>query len=163
MTEVALNISAIEKTVTLEVDAVTREAVLNVVNTPVTKHLNVNTSVVHSASITYECGENISSHKPVALVGNKIYLLDYTNMDHRYTFVGFTKTSGTVGSIVAIEENKATLSGWGLIPNQAYLAGSAGALIVTNTTPNTFTKIIGVAQDPNTLLIYKNYNSISKN
>lgn len=48
MTEVALNISAIEKTVTLEVDAVTREAVLNVVNTPVTKQLNVNASVVHN-------------------------------------------------------------------------------------------------------------------
>lgn len=48
MAEVALNISAIEKTATLEVDSIAKEVELNVVNTQVVMELNVNTSVVHN-------------------------------------------------------------------------------------------------------------------
>ena len=163
MADVALNITSTERVVDLNVNTTTREVFLNVVNTPVVRELNVNTSVVQSYNVNYECGENISSHKPVALVGNKIYKLDYSNMDHRFAFVGFTKTSGVIGDFISIEENRAILIGWGLIPNQTYLAGAAGALITSNSTPGTFIKIVGVAQDANTLLIYKNYDSVVKN
>lgn len=48
MADLALNITAVERVVSLEVGAIAREVTLNVVNTPVVRELNVNSNVVHN-------------------------------------------------------------------------------------------------------------------
>lgn len=163
MRQVLLNIASVERTVVLQATQTIREVSLNVVNNPVVRELNVNTSVVKSNSVNYECGENIASHKALALFGGKVYKMDYSNMDHRFAFVGFSKTSGVTGGFISIEDELITLSGWGLTPNQTYLAGPNGSIIASNATAGTFIKIVGVAQDASTLLICRDYDSIIKN
>lgn len=112
--------------------------------------------------LAYECGEDLSSHRPVALIDNKLYYMDNTNMAHMYAFVGFTKTSGLTGDIIEVEDEKISLTGWTHTPNQTYLAGAGGALATTVTTAGAFTKVIAFAQDAETLLIYKHYTAIIK-
>lgn len=107
-------------------------------------------------------GEQINSHTPVALVNNLLYKMDYSNQLHQWSFVGFTKTSGNAGDLIEVETYKIALQGWGLSPNTQYLAGSSGSMIISNNTTGTFTKVIGYAEDANTMLVYKQYSSINK-
>lgn len=114
---------------------------------------------VLSVRKSYQCGENINSHTPVALIGNMLYRMNYSNMLHQYVFLGFSFTSGVLGQNIEVEDILITLNGWGLLPNTNYLCGLNGALITENSQVNTFRKIIGFSQDSNTMLIYKNYDS----
>jgi hypothetical protein len=116
--------------------------------------------MVQMDSVFYEASININSHTPVALINNKLEPYDCTNPLHQYTFVGFTKTSVLANQNVQIEEKKIELTGWNLMPNKNYLAGQNGQLITDNNIPNSFVKIIGFSENSDTLLIYKNYDSI---
>ena len=111
-------------------------------------------------NISAICGENINSHTPVVLIDNKLFIMDSANNLHQFSFVGFTKTSGLENEIIEVESKKIELNNWNLIPNKNYLIGRNGQLILENNLTNTFTKVIGFSQDSNTLLIYKNYDSI---
>lgn len=110
--------------------------------------------------ITYTAGVNINSHTPVVLVNNLLFPLDHTILTHQYSFVGFTKTSANIGGQVGIETERITLTGWGLTTNQTYLAGVNGGLLTNNTTSGSFTKIIGMAESSDTLLIFMDYDAI---
>lgn len=110
----------------------------------------------------YIAAQNINSHTPVVLIGNALFKMDILNPTHQFAFVGFTKTSVNTNQLVEVEENLISLNGWGLIPNTQYLAGISGAIQITNNIPNSFTKVVGFAQDSNTLLIIKDYTSINK-
>lgn len=114
-------------------------------------------------ALIYTAGENLVSHQPIALVGGLAYKMDYTNPLHQFAFVGFSKTSAVSGGTIEVETTKIELAGWGLLPNQTYMAGASGGLITTNTTPSTFSKIVGFAQSATTMLIVKDYTSINKN
>jgi hypothetical protein len=111
-------------------------------------------------SIIYKCGENINSHTPVVLINNMLYKMNNTNMLHQFSFVGFTKTSGIAGSDIEVIDKIINLTGWGLVPGMHYLSGINGTVVTNVTSGNSFKKIIGFAQDADTLLIYKNYDSI---
>ena len=112
---------------------------------------------------TYTAGENLNSHQPIVLVGDFAYKMDYLNPLHQFAFIGFSKTSATLGSAIGIETVKIELIGWGLTPNQTYIAGASGGLITTNNTASSFTKIVGFAQSTTIMLIVKDYSSINKN
>lgn len=112
--------------------------------------------------IPYYCIEAIPSHTPVVLINNILHKLNNANVSHLFAFVGFTKVSGSPTVMTAVERNIIELQGWGLTTGQHYLAGSNGTMIIQNSTANTFTKVIGYAQSPNSLLIIKDYTSINK-
>jgi hypothetical protein len=108
-------------------------------------------------------GENINSHNPIALVNDLAYKLDASNPLHQSAFVGFTETSTIIGSPCTIKQiGEVTLLGWGLIPNQQYLAGINGTLITENLSSSNFTKIIGYATSSDTLQIIKDSITINK-
>ena len=106
------------------------------------------------------CGENINSHTPVAMLNNLIYKMDCKNNLHQFSFIGFTKTSGNVGDEIEVEAKIISLQGWNLEPNKNYLAGQNGQITTSINDSNSFIKVIGFSQDENTILIYKNFDSI---
>jgi len=108
-------------------------------------------------------GENINSHTPIALVNDLAYKLDASNPLHQFAFVGFTEASSVMGQTCTIKQiGELYLSGWGLTPNQHYLAGVDGALITDNSSNSNFTKIIGYATTSNKLQIIKDSLTINK-
>ena len=108
-------------------------------------------------------GESIPSHTPVALVNNLAYKLDASNPLHQFTFVGFSENGTSTGGSCQIKQiGEVVLMGWGLIPNQHYLAGVNGTFITENLSTTNFTKVIGYATDSNTLLIIKDSITINK-
>jgi hypothetical protein len=113
--------------------------------------------------ITKTAGENINSHAPVAIVNNLVYKLDASNPLHQFAFVGFTLTSVTMSNEVEIKQiGEIALNGWGLTPNQQYLAGVGGALITSNSSISNFTKVIGYSTTSDTLQIIKDSITINK-
>ena len=114
-------------------------------------------------SISYLSGENINSHTPVAVINNLAYKLDASNPLHQFAFVGFTEASSVTGQPCFIKQiGEIYLFGWGLIPNQQYLAGVNGTIITDNVSVSNFTKIIGYATSSNTLQIIKDSVTINK-
>lgn len=108
-------------------------------------------------------GENINSHTPIAIINNLAYKLDSSNPLHQFAFAGFTEASSTIGNLCAIKQiGEVTLSGWGLTPNQNYLAGVNGTLITSNISSLNFTKVIGYATTADTLQIIKDSITINK-
>ena len=108
-------------------------------------------------------GENINSHAPIAIINNLAYKLDASNPLHQFAFAGFTEASSISGNICTIKQiGEVTLVGWGLIPNQQYLAGINGTLIKSNLSVSNFTKVIGYATTANTLQIIKDSITINK-
>ena len=108
-------------------------------------------------------GENLNSHTPIALVNNLAYKMDSSNPLHQFAFVGFTEVSSTIGNSCSIKQiGEITLAGFGLIPNQQYLAGVNGTLITSNLSATNFTKVIAYAVTSDTLQIIKDYTSINK-
>lgn len=118
-----------------------------------------------SESLAYEAGEQINSHTPVALVANKLYRFNSLNLAHQFAFVGFTKTSGNSGEDIEVagDGQSVSLNGWGLTSGVHYLAGPNGTIQTINNTPGSFIKVIGLAQDTNTMLVNKHYNPTIKN
>jgi hypothetical protein len=107
--------------------------------------------------------ESIPSHTPVVLINNLVYKLDPSNSLHQFAFVGFSENGSSIGQNCQIKQiGEVFLSGWGLIPNQQYLAGINGTLITENTSNINFTKVIGYAVDSNTLQIIKDSTTINK-
>lgn len=115
-----------------------------------------------SSEKVYTCGEDVNSFMPVVLIGGLLYKMNILNPTHQFGFVGFTKTSAIAGNTVVVEREQVYLSGWNLVPSQQYLAGIDGGMLTENNIPNSFTKVIGLAQTNNILLIIKNYTSINK-
>lgn len=113
--------------------------------------------------IQYIAGESLNSHMPIVLVGGLAYKMNHLDPLHQFAFLGFSKTSALPGGSVTVEYNKIELSGWGLVPNQTYIAGVNGGLITVNNTLNSFTKIVGFAQSATVMLIVKDFSSINKN
>jgi hypothetical protein len=108
-------------------------------------------------------GENLNSHTPIALVNNLAYKMDSSNPLHQFAFVGFTEVSSTIGNSCSIKQiGEITLAGFGLIPNQQYLAGVNGTLITSNLSATNFTKVIAYAVTSDTLQIIKDYTTINK-
>lgn len=107
--------------------------------------------------------ENIPSHTPIAVVNNQAYKFDASNINHQFAFAGFSKNGTTSGQTCLIQQQgEIELVGWGLIPNQQYLAGTSGAIVVDNVISVNFTKVLGYATTSNTLQIIKDYTSIIK-
>jgi hypothetical protein len=119
---------------------------------------------IQGGLITKTSGENLNSHTPIALINNLAYKLDASNPLHQFAFVGFTEASSLIGQSCTIKQiGEVTLLGWDLIPNQHYLAGTNGTLIIENLSGSNFTKIIAYATDSNTLQIIKDSLTINKN
>lgn len=107
--------------------------------------------------------EPIPSHTPVAIYNNLAYKLDASNPLHQFAFFGFSVNGSNTGENCEIQVlGEITLSGWGLIPNQQYLSGVNGTLIVENLSTSNFTKVIGYATNSNTLQIIKDSVTINK-
>jgi hypothetical protein len=107
--------------------------------------------------------EPIPSHTPVAIYNNLAYKLDASNTLHQFAFVGFSVNGTNTGQFCEIKVlGEITLVGWGLIPNQQYLAGINGTIITENLSISNFTKVIGYATDSNTLQIIKDSITINK-
>ena len=106
--------------------------------------------------------ENIPSHTPIAIVNNQAYKFDASNINHQFAFAGFSKNGTIIGQTCLIQQQgEIELVGWGLIPNQQYLAGTSGAIVVDNITLNNFTKVLGYATTTDTLQIIKDYSSVN--
>ena len=106
--------------------------------------------------------ENIPSHTPIAIVNNQAYKFDASNINHQFAFAGFSKNGTTTGQTCLIQQQgEIELVGWGLTPNQQYLAGTSGAIVVDNTTLNNFTKVLGYATTMDTLQIIKDFSSVN--
>lgn len=120
-------------------------------------------SLITGDNRTHIAGEALVSHQPIVLVGGLAYKMNYLNPLHQFAFIGFSKISASVSGTITVETVKIELAGWGLLPNQTYMAGENGGLITTNNIPNTFSKIIGFAQSPTSMLIVQDYTSINKN
>ena len=107
--------------------------------------------------------ENIPSHTPIAIVNNQAYKFDASNINHQFAFAGFSKNGTTTGQTCLIQQQgEIELVGWGLTPNQQYLAGTAGTIVVDNITLNNFTKVLAYATTTDTLQIIKDYTSIKR-
>lgn len=107
-------------------------------------------------------GEPIPSYTPVAIVDGFAYKLNNANTAHQFAFVGFSVNGTNTGENCQIKTiGEVDFIGWGLTPNQQYLAGSDGAIVTTNNTAG-FTKVIGYAVNPDKMLIIKEYTSINK-
>lgn len=108
-------------------------------------------------------GESIPSHTPVVIINNLAYKLDSSNSLHKFAFVGFSENGTSAGQNCQIKQmGEVSLIGWGLIPNQHYLAGINGTLITENVSDTNFTKVIGYATSSNTLQIIKDSITINK-
>ena len=106
--------------------------------------------------------ENIPSHTPIAIVNNQAYKFDASNINHQFAFAGFSKNGTIIGQTCLIQQQgEIELVGWGLTPNQQYLAGTSGAIVVDNTTLNNFTKVLGYATTMDTLQIIKDFSSVN--
>ena len=106
--------------------------------------------------------ENIPSHTPIAIINNQAYKFDASNINHQFAFAGFSKNGTTSGQTCLIQQQgEVELIGWGLTPNQQYLAGTSGAIVVDNTTLNNFTKVLGYATTMDTLQIIKDFSSVN--
>lgn len=106
--------------------------------------------------------ENIPSHTPIAIVDNKAYKFDSSNINHQFAFAGFSKNGAITGQICIIQyQGEIELVGWGLIPNSQYLAGTSGTIVLDNTTSNSFTKVVGYATTTDTLQIIKDFSSVN--
>jgi hypothetical protein len=109
-------------------------------------------------------GEAIPSFTPVAIYNNLAYKLDASNPLHQFAFVGFSVNGTNIGGNCKIKVlGEMILVGWGLTPNQHYMAGINGTLVTTNYSISNFTKVIGYATDSNTLQIIKDSVTINKN
>ena len=114
-------------------------------------------------SIIKVSAESIPSYTPVAIVNNLAYKLDSSNPLHQFAFVGFSENGTSIGQNCNIKQiGEVFLFGWGLIPNQHYLAGVNGTLITNNLSATNFTKVIAYATDSNTLQIIKDSTTINK-
>jgi hypothetical protein len=107
--------------------------------------------------------ESIPSHTPIAIYNNLAYKLDSSNPLHQFAFVGFSKNGTSLGQSCIIQQiGEITLNGWGLTQNRQYLAGTAGSIILDNTTLTNFTKVVGYSVTTDTLQIIKDYTTINK-
>jgi hypothetical protein len=107
--------------------------------------------------------EPIPSYTPVAIYNNLAYKLDSSNPLHQFAFVGFSVNGTNIGENCEIKQlGELILDGWGLIPNQQYLAGVNGTIITNNTSNSNFTKVIGYAVTSDKLEIIKDSITINK-
>ena len=107
--------------------------------------------------------ENIPSHTPIAIIDNQAYKFDASNVNHKFAFAGFSKNGTSIGQACSIQQQgEIELVGWGLTPNQQYLAGTSGAIVTDNVVLDNFTKVLGHATTTNTLQIIKDYTPIIK-
>jgi hypothetical protein len=123
---------------------------LDAVNLQTLQSVNGNTNIK-----TYTAGENINSHTPVALVGDKIYQLNVLDPLHTFSYVGFTLTSCLINTDVeVIKEGVIFLIGWGLIPDRLYQADYMISPLSTSR-PNdvNFQQVFGYSLDSDTLLL----------
>lgn len=111
----------------------------------------------------YESAEDVNSYTPVAVIDNKVYKFDSSNINHLFAFAGFSITSSLSSEQITIQDRGIiTLNGWGLEAGKQYLAGSLGTL-VKSTSNELFRKVIGFAINENTLKIIKDNNPIKIN
>lgn len=144
------------------IDTVNRSVKLNLVSNPSSLKLIVktgNSSNVVLNEITAIAGEIIPSHTPLVLIANELFKINNLDPLHQFAFVGFSKTSAVIGQDLQVETYKISMNNWGLTQNQQYLAGENGTLV--STVNSGFKKVIGWAEDANTLLIIKDYTSIN--
>lgn len=101
----------------------------------------------------YTAGENISSGNVVMLSGGQVFKYDPTTELNYGKAIGIAKTAALTGATVnVVLSGTVFIGGWGLVTDEIYYAGLAGA--VTNTPPVAgMNNMIGVAKDANTLII----------
>lgn len=106
--------------------------------------------------------EPIPSYTPVAIANNQAYRYSNENPLHQFAFCGFSVNGTNIGGNCEIQTiGEVKFTGWGLIPNQQYLAGNDGQMTTINNSITGFTKVIGYAVDADTMLIV-NYTTINK-
>lgn len=164
-----IQVSEIVEVINITVDE-TIESV-NIIVTEVSTPINLEVSEMGSQGIPGPTGgtlvkvsaESIPSHTPVVIINNLAYKLNSSNPLHQFAFVGFSENGTSIGQNCQIKQiGELFLFGWGLIPNQHYLAGINGTLITNNLSTTNFTKVIAYATDSNTLQIIKDSITINK-
>jgi hypothetical protein len=163
-----IEITEIVQVVNVDVDEINNSIVLNV-----TEQNNIANVVVSDIGLQGPKGdfenlikvsaESIPSYTPVAIYNNLAYKLDASNPLHQFAFVGFSINGTSTGQNCEIKQlGELTLYGWGLTPNQQYLAGINGTLITENLSSSNFTKVIGYAVTSDKLEIIKDSITINK-
>lgn len=108
----------------------------------------------------YSAGMDVLSYKALALIGGQLFHLDASDLSHRHAYIGFSLTAGTAGELIDVL-TFGILECSGLTSGQHYLAGANGSLI-TDSSTQLFSKIIGYAVTPTTLKIIKDSPPIIK-
>jgi hypothetical protein len=120
-------------------------------------------TVNNSLFVFKVAAEPIPSHTPIAVYNNLAYKLDSSNMAHQFAFVGFSTNGVSAGQICNIQQiGEVELANWGLTPNEQYLAGVSGGIVLANNSNTNFTKVVGFATTENTIQIIKDYTTINK-
>lgn len=120
------------------------------------KPFNSNISVAGDVIFThFTAGENLPSHSPVCLIGDLLYRLDATKIEHAFGYVGWTVTSTPNGERAKIQTNGTlNLQGWSLVPGVYYQAGNSPSQIAIIEQPGiVFKKVVGLALTSDKLLI----------
>lgn len=167
-----IQVSEIVEVINITVDEINES--VNIIVTEVSTPINLEVSEMGAqglqgvpgltgGSLVKVSAESIPSHTPVAIVNNLAYKLDASNPLHQFAFVGFSENGTSIGQNCNIKQiGEVFLFGWGLIPNQHYLAGVNGTLIMNNISTTNFTKVIAYATDSNALQIIKDSITVNK-
>lgn len=103
--------------------------------------------------ISYTTAENITSHKPIAIVNGLAYIFNPYDTTHAFAFAGFSVTGASLGQMINVKtDGKLTLNSWGLTQGTHYLAGANGTLITDNS-GLAFSKVVAYAQTTETIQI----------
>lgn len=167
-----IQVSEIVEVINITVDEITES--VNIIVTEVSTPINLEVSEMGSqglrglpgltgGTLVKVSAESIPSHTPVVIINNLAYKLNSSNPMHQFAFVGFSENGTSIGQNCQIKQiGEVFLFGWGLTPNQHYLAGINGTLITNNLSNTNFTKVIAYATDSNTLQIIKDSITINK-
>lgn len=162
-------INQVEKIYNVTVNQSLKQISTNIINQP--KQVTVEVAALGKRGFKGDSGgiiekisgEDIPSHTPIVLINDTAFKLDSSNPLHQFAFVGFSTNGTSIGQICNIKQvGEVVLVGWGLIPNQQYLAGVNGILITENLSDSNFTKVIGYATNSDTLQIIKDSITINK-
>lgn len=162
-------INQTEKVYNVTVNQSLKQITTNIINQP--KQVTVEVSALGKRGFKGDSGgiiekisgEDIPSHTPIVLINDTAFKLDSSNILHQFAFVGFSTNGTSLGQTCIIKQvGEVVLIGWGLIPNQQYLAGVNGTLITENLSDSNFTKVIGYATNSDTLQIIKDSITINK-
>jgi hypothetical protein len=114
--------------------------------------LTVNNNYLEDTDLICTAGEDLGGHKVVYLKNDKVYKADRNNIDCFNKVIGMTANAAVAGEDVVIKKGtRIELIGWELIENALYYLGADGG--ISDSSTDGIFQIIGIAKNPNTLLI----------